>query len=780
MIDTQFQSSEWMSGLNRKDKNKVLKQCERTILCIPSEERKPLTEKEVVVALGVRRAVVFYDEQTNGYWVRGSDEEYRLFLERLSERGLPGYTTREVDWEGREGERLAQKLVYDMRLQTGGGPSQSQKSIEQRAEASSTSLLIQAAKNNDTEIGKSLDLPVDTTPDASGSGSVSPPSSPRETSSQTGYTHDNARTPTEEVLDKHRPKKARHKQNEGVKGNTASSLNKSTSQPSTPYLDIAFAKFSPELVSYIFKLCLEDVTSSEEHNHILEKLASHEGHCLEVLENASSLWTKITSTSPEVHIKKALDLSKQRPLHIEAGPKPSSSAALNVTLLTTFILHIDHHRARWASLELLFPSSMLKRVKKHLAHPAPCLETLSLSMADAALETGLALPVDDSTLRGEIGTPLDILGRKAGKLERVTLNNIPCLWDPTPFVNVIDISLSNGIHLRYTDLILFFRHSTLLRSLHLINIKIVGEVPRVVEQVIPLPNLVEIVLVELIEPMGLGSLYLSLDAPSCDLLHLDLRPSMTFLNHPALEERAAPTVQKALASNSTSYLLFRSNANTQSASWQSEEEVARKGRDGRPAFNICLRSTDTRLASLFCAFVRGVQTYVNVGNIVVDVGDSVSGAIVEPFGLDLDDIVPTLFPESFQGINVVELRAEIVDGYLQHLKEMVASEGSEVQWCFGSLQTLRLRAIPEVELEVIPDESARCNVESLVSHISEKRYGAANVPHGEGLGMSLALHGLFMIETATGQHLENEDTLHGIAIDHSAAVLIYHREEEAD
>lgn len=294
------------------------------------------------------------------------------------------------------------------------------------------------------------------------------------------------------------------------------------------------------------------------------------------------------------------------------------------------------------------------------------------------------------------------------------------------------------------------------------------------EQVIPLPNLVEIVLAELIEPLGLGSLYLSLDAPSCDLLHLDLRPSMTFLNHPALEERVASTVQKALASNSTSHILFRSNTNTQSVSWQSEEEVTRKGRDGRPAFNICLRSTDTRLASLFCEFVRGVQTYVNVGNIVVDVGDSLSGAIVEPFGLDLDDIVPTLFPESFQGINVVEVRADIVDGYLQHLKEMVASEGSEVQWCFGSLQTLRLRSIPEAELEVIPDESARCNVESLVSHIYEKRYGAANVPPGEGLDMSLALHGSFMIETATAEHLENEDTLHGIEIDHSAAVLISH------
>lgn len=124
MTETQFQPSEWMLGLNRKDKNKVLKQCERTMLCIPNEERKPLTEKEVVVALGVRwanpsvprpprqpltnfstlycrRAIVFYDRQTDGYWVRGSDEEYQLFLKRLSERGLPGYTTERSRLEGK-------------------------------------------------------------------------------------------------------------------------------------------------------------------------------------------------------------------------------------------------------------------------------------------------------------------------------------------------------------------------------------------------------------------------------------------------------------------------------------------------------------------------------------------------------------------------------------------------------------------------------------------------------------------------------------------------------
>lgn len=127
------QSSPSTSAPNKKERQKVLKQCERTILCIPDGTGKPLDDKEVRTALGVkyvpplgdatrssripcfhRRVVVIRDDHTGGYWVRGGDEAKQVFLNRLGER-LPGYTARALVPEGDDWRRLLQKI------EVGGG-----------------------------------------------------------------------------------------------------------------------------------------------------------------------------------------------------------------------------------------------------------------------------------------------------------------------------------------------------------------------------------------------------------------------------------------------------------------------------------------------------------------------------------------------------------------------------------------------------------------------------------------------------------------------------------
>ncbi|KIO31948.1 hypothetical protein M407DRAFT_4831 [Tulasnella calospora MUT 4182] len=95
-------------------------------------------------------------------------------------------------------------------------------------------------------------------------------------------------------------------------------------------------------------------------------------------------------------------------------------------------------------------------------------------------------------------------------------DNIPCLWDLSSFTSVIELGLTNGIHLRYTELILFLRRSSNLQTLHLINVKFVGGAPQVVKETVGLPHVTELVLAELIEPIGLGHLYASLDTSSVD------------------------------------------------------------------------------------------------------------------------------------------------------------------------------------------------------------------------------------------------------------------------
>ncbi|KAG8911381.1 hypothetical protein FRC01_005737 [Tulasnella sp. 417] len=343
---------------------------------------------------------------------------------------------------------------------------------------------------------------------------------------------------------------------------------------------------------------------------------------------------------------------------------------------------------------------------------------LSLTMSDTALEAGLSLPLGDD-LSGETGNPMDILGGEAGNLKRVFFNKIPCFWDPSPFAAIVELGLTKAIHLRYTDFIDFLRHASDLQTLRLVNIKFVGGVPQVVEDTVSLPHLTELVLAELTEPIGLGHLYASLETPACQILHVDLHPPVAVLRLAALPARAAPGVQKALAGGNGSILAFHRNTSTQSASWSSRDEGG-VWQSEQPRFHISFRGTDVGLASLFSNFVKGLQMSAgDVGEIVADVVDSVSGAIDAAFGHGLDAIVPTLFSDSFEGLKVVEVRADAVDGYFQLLKEIMVPRESE-DWRLKGLKTIRLSAIPEERLETIPHESARCCLEEFISHIHQK------------------------------------------------------------
>ncbi|KIO22474.1 hypothetical protein M407DRAFT_9887 [Tulasnella calospora MUT 4182] len=181
MTETLPQLPEWLSALNKKDRNKVLKQCEKTILCIPVGRRKPLTEREVAGVLSIKRAIVLGDDHTGGYWIRGSDKENQLFLNRLDERGLPGYTTRAVVREGEDWRRLLEKLAVD-RL------SQPQDSTGQGIASSSTSHRIAAPREDDAQLGGRLTPPAGGSVDVGGSESDSLGTSPRSASFEEAVT----------------------------------------------------------------------------------------------------------------------------------------------------------------------------------------------------------------------------------------------------------------------------------------------------------------------------------------------------------------------------------------------------------------------------------------------------------------------------------------------------------------------------------------------------------------------------------------------------------------
>lgn len=87
-------------------------------------------------------------------------------------------------------------------------------------------------------------------------------------------------------------------------------------------------------------------------------------------------------------------------------------------------------------------------------------------------------------LHEEIDRPLDILGGGSENLQRVLLKNIPCTWHPSPFTAIIDLALTNGVHLHCNRLIDFLRCSSDLQSIRLVNITFIGGGPRVLEETV--------------------------------------------------------------------------------------------------------------------------------------------------------------------------------------------------------------------------------------------------------------------------------------------------------
>ncbi|KAG8913884.1 hypothetical protein FRC00_001352 [Tulasnella sp. 408] len=756
MTAIQPQLPEGLATVAKKNRQKVLTQCETTVLCIPDGNgtREPLTAKAVVAALGVRRAIVLSDEDTKGYWVRPGIEDQKQFQNRLAESGLPGYIWKAVDPEGEDWNRLVKRLVGNRRSnQDPVGSSSTTNLVDLQVEGSSAPSVVGHAEEKSLESGL-------------------PETAPRGASSGEGAEGADSGTHSNTGRERQRLRKRARLARDDALEVVPSASNARLVGRRSPPPESGFAKLATELIMEIFKICFEDAAMTKQHYRTLKRLHNIDRRCRKILRDMPALWTKITSAYPKRWIKRALTFSQNRLLHVEAGPDKDTGG------LETFnqvLLRIKRHRDRWASLSLQFPSKTLTRVKKYLDGPAPSLEALSLTMADAAVATGLALPMGDA-LRREVDSPLEILGREGGKLKRLLLNNIPCVWDPSSFTTLTELGLVNGVHLRFDDLLTFLRGSSNLQALRLVNVKFVDGTAQLVET-ISLPHLIELVLAELIEPVNLGALFLSIDAPECHRLRLDLHPSEGFIAHPVLPLRVASTVQKSPSSgsDSQSFMVFRSNRNTQSASWTSEDK-ARFGRgEQQPSFNISFRSTSSGLADAFCRLVRGVRVIVGeTGKIVVDVDDSLSGAIAEHPGLELEAIVPSLSPTFFEELNVVEIRANVVNRFLGRLGRMMAPGESE-PWSFDALEVIRLRAIPKRRRGTMPDAEYRCSLEQFISLIRKRRYGVDRdeaIPESGAL-MSIALEGRFAIEVETGELLGEGDRLWGIGINHLGGLLVY-------
>ncbi|KAG8899785.1 hypothetical protein FRC00_000914 [Tulasnella sp. 408] len=331
-------------------------------------------------------------------------------------------------------------------------------------------------------------------------------------------------------------------------------------------------------------------------------------------------------------------------------------------------------------------------------------------------------------------------------------------WYPSPFTTPVELGLTNGIRLRYDELGTFLRGSSNLQVLRLVNVRLVGGNIQLVEGNVQLPHLTELILAELIEPVGLSGLFLFIDAPECQRLHLDLHPSEAFITHPLLPLRAAPAVQKIPFVGQGIRVVPRVP--------QHQEHPVRVVDFGRRSWVLKRRTTtliqhplppyQQRIGRCLLQVFSRVRVIVKeAGKIVVEVDDSLSGAIAAHPGLGLEAIMHRSEP-------LPRIKANVVNRYLRRLGRMMAPRQLET-WFFNALETVRLRAIPKKRRGAMPHASGRCSLEQFVSCIRKQRFG---------------------IEIDTGELLGEADRLWGIEINHLDGWLAYGEaegeEEEED
>ncbi|KAG9023636.1 hypothetical protein FS837_005678, partial [Tulasnella sp. UAMH 9824] len=154
MTEIQPQLPKGEDAPNQRDRKKASRQCQKTVLCIPeNKSRKPLTEKDVIGALCLRRAVVVSDGDTGRYWVRPSDEEYHDFLDRLQKWGIPGYTWRKVE-KGEDWDRLlGQLLGNDRSIEEPVGSSSTTNPVDAQVGGSPAPPVVGHAEEENVESG---------------------------------------------------------------------------------------------------------------------------------------------------------------------------------------------------------------------------------------------------------------------------------------------------------------------------------------------------------------------------------------------------------------------------------------------------------------------------------------------------------------------------------------------------------------------------------------------------------------------------------------------------
>lgn len=521
-----------------------------------------------------------------------------------------------------------------------------------------------------------------------------------------------------------------------------------------------------ELYLDIFELVLAPLgRKSFEYNVQVVKLRQVCRNWRRLIDQTTKFWLRITSRCPikfnkEVIKNSGRDRHRGPPFSIEVSAGPSDSKATSAKILrgvSGFMNLLNPYKDQWSSLDVVLPKGGWERLEPHLKTQAATLKRLTISLVtNYDQPAGLG---NDHDYR-----EISLLGGNGAELKHLTLHNIPIHFNPTALPGLLKLELSEPTRIARHQLMTFLINASGLETLDLTNVSTSdGPFESSWENDIALPSLRRLTLREISNPINMFSLFLALNTPNCRHLSLglaleeDMLPDDLDASMDSLEMRLGTITRLATALESETVCHIRLGEDREDHEWW-QEGIDKQGQP--VGIRVFLRYAEEEdinpenddMRTIFCRLVTKVLN--RTGRIIptkTDVSHSLSGvgSIIQSHALE--------------GLNLFELSADVIDGYLGRLSNFLTRNDSSPK--FPSLRTLHLlSAEPKHNAEKVA--GSLLSLEDLIEQLLMHSYGGMDES-----SLHITLRGQFTMSDKLWQVLKNKAHFKGISMDYSRAII---------
>ncbi|KAG8983793.1 hypothetical protein FRB90_005764, partial [Tulasnella sp. 427] len=517
----------------------------------------------------------------------------------------------------------------------------------------------------------------------------------------------------------------------------------STASPEETFRRTLIHRLPVEIISIILDRVLKSSSlTMAEHNAKVQQSRMVCKRWQYIIDYAKRFWLQITSQCSPTFNNEALrrwrhDGEEGPPLSIEfTTVHHDRQDVKRIARELDDLMEIVHpYQSKWHSLNLVLPPCIANRAWRYVDVPTPLLKTLSLSIIESS---------DDEHLVEY--QKVSLLGGEAKGLESLKLDNIPLKFDPSPFAGLYRLQVSGVTMMPLAKIGSFLTHTIKLEVLELVDVRTsTGPLASSWRDSIHAPSLRSLTLHDLSNPHLDVALQVA-EGPFAD----DFPNVMT-----ALATKVASVAQANITSSSEPVFHVRLGTEDEGYEWWSHGTELEGQSSG---FHMLLRFKEPDEIDP----VVYVSSWVTFPGLVKDTLEQVGGDYAVK--LDIHDWLsgrpPTLSPEPFRSLNVVELVVNVVDSYLGRLQPFIIGVDSVAR--FPSLRRIHLLSCGSVD--TARTYGTRANLEELVEGLATY-YATREKP------MGIVLRGDYLVSEKWRATHGSNDWYGRVSVDSSAACI---------